>query len=383
MRNGEPISKNSRILKLDPFFDKDYRVLHVGGRLQYSELPEETKHQLILPHGHLVVEKIIQDIHEKSMHAGPETTLTILRNKIWLTQGRRDVKRVIRKCLVCQRQRAQPCDQKMAPLPLERVQFSYAFSHVGTDFCGPLYARTKTNPTKVYICIFTCASSRMLHLELTNDMSTDEFLQAFQRMMNHRGMSDTVWSDNAQSFKAASREIKRLFASSSAEAKKVWKKIDKDKVKLELASKGIKWKYNAERSPWRGGWWERFCRSVKEPLRKVLGKALLTYTELYTVLTEVEAIINARPLTFVGDDIRDQEPITPAHLAIGRSLRSLPTPTDIPDDDAGLLKRYLYRQRLVSHFWRRWQNEYLQQLSIRPKWNQEQPPVKIGDIVLI
>ena len=192
----------------------------------------------------------------------------------------------------------------MAPLPLERVQFSYAFSHVGTDFCGPLYARTKTNPTKVYICIFTCASSRMLHLELTNNMSTDEFLQAFQRMMNRRGMSDTVWSDNAQSFKAASREIKRLFASSSAEAKKVWKKIDKDKVKLELASKGIKWKYIAERSPWRGGWWERFCRSVKEPLRKVLGKALLTYTELYTVLTEVEAIINARPLSFVGDDIK-------------------------------------------------------------------------------
>ena len=252
----------------------------------------------------------------------------------------------------------------MAPLPLGIVHFSHAFFHVGTDFCGPLYARTTTNPTKVYICIFTCASSRMLHLELTNDMSTDKFLQAFQRMMNHQGMSDTVWSDNAQSFKAANREIKWLFASSSVEAKKVWKKIDKDKVKLELASKGIKWKCIEEHSPWRGGWWERFCRSVKEPLRKVLGKALLTYTELYTVLTEVEAIINAHPLTFVGDDIRDQEPITPANLVIGRSLQSLPTPADITDDDAGLLKHYLYRQRLVSHFWRRWQDEYLKQLSI-------------------
>ena len=136
MRKGEPTSKNSCILKLDPFFDKDYRVLHVGGRLQYSELPEETKLQLILPHGHPVVEKKIHDIHEKSMHAGPETTLTIFREKVWLTQGRSDVKRVIRKCLVCQRQHAQPCDQKMAPLPLERVQFSHAFSDVGKDFCG-------------------------------------------------------------------------------------------------------------------------------------------------------------------------------------------------------------------------------------------------------
>ena len=112
-------------------------------------------------------------------------------------------------------------------------------------------------------------------------------------------------------------------------------------------------------------------------------RALLTYTELYTILTEVKAIINACPLTFVGDDIRDQEPITQAHLAISRLLRSLPTPTDISDDDDGLLKCYLYRQRLVSHFWRRWQDEYLQQLSIRPKWNQEQPPVKAGDIVLV
>ena len=122
LRNGEPISKNSHILKLDLFFDKEYRVLFVGGKLQYSGLPEETKHQLILPHGHPVVEKIIQDIHEKFVRDGPETTLTILREKIWLMQGRRDVKRVIRKYLVCQCQLVQPCDQKMAPLPSERVQ---------------------------------------------------------------------------------------------------------------------------------------------------------------------------------------------------------------------------------------------------------------------
>ena len=103
-------------------------------------------------------------------------------------------------------------------------------------------------------------------------------------------MSDTVCSDNAQSFKAASREIKRLFASSSLEAKKVWKKIDNDKVKLELASKGIKWKYIAECSPWRGEWWERFCSSVKEPLRKVLGKALLTYTEFILFLQKLKQL---------------------------------------------------------------------------------------------
>ena len=98
------------------------------------------------------------------------------------------------------------------------------------------------------------------------------------------------------------------------------------------------------------------------PLRKVLGKALLMYTELYTLLTNIEDVINSCPLTFVGDDIRDLVPITPAHLAIGKSLKSLPIPTDVSTDDRHFLQRYLYRQRLVNHFWGRWHHEYLHNL---------------------
>ena len=154
-------------------------MLRAGGRLQNSEFLEETKHEVILPHCHPVVEKIVQATHAKTMHVGPETTLAILCEKIWLTQGRRDIKRVLRKCLVCRHQVITPCTQKMAPLPQERVQFTHAFSVIRVDFAGPLYARTKRGSTKVYICLFTCASSQMLHLELTNDMSTDEFFQAF------------------------------------------------------------------------------------------------------------------------------------------------------------------------------------------------------------
>ena len=81
------------------------------------------------------MEKIIQDIHEKSMHPGPETTLTILREKIWLTQGR-EVKRVIKKCLVCQRQRTQPCGQKMALFPLEEYSFHMHSLMWGQIFVG-------------------------------------------------------------------------------------------------------------------------------------------------------------------------------------------------------------------------------------------------------
>ena len=98
---GQPLPKTSTILRLDPYFDNEDRVLRVGGRLQYSNLPEVTKHLMILPHGHPVVEKIIQSVHNELLHAGPGNTLSALRQNIWQTHGRREVKRVLMKCLVC------------------------------------------------------------------------------------------------------------------------------------------------------------------------------------------------------------------------------------------------------------------------------------------
>ena len=105
--------------------------------------------------------------------------------------------------------------------------------------------------------------------------------------------------------------------------------------------------------------------------------------ELYTIVTDIEAIVNSRPLTYIGDDINDAEPITPAHLAIGRSLRCLPEAHTSQSEEQPLFNQYLYQQRILNHFWRRWQREYLHQLSPRNKWMQQSSSVAVGDIVLI
>ena len=360
-------------------------MIRVGGRLQFADLPEENKHQIILPHGHPAVARLIQDVHRQMLHAGPETVLSVLRQKIWLTQGRRDVKRVIRRCVPCQRQRVGPCTQKMGSLPEERVSTSLPFVHIGTDFAGPLYVKEGSSVKKAYVCVFTCASSRMVHLELTNGLTTDEFLQAFSRMTNRRGLCHTVWSDNAKTFKAASREIKKLYDQPKSQSQSLWDTLDQDRIKSELSAKGIKWRFITERSPWRGGWWERFCRAVKEPLRKVLGRALLSFSELNTLLIKIEGVINSRPLTAVSDDNRDPLPITPAHLAIGRSLKQLPDAEDdqLEESSKRIMERYLYLQRLLNHYWRRWKQEYLYQLTVRNKWQKETAPIHVGDIVLV
>ena len=141
------------------------------------------------------------------------------------------------------------------------------------------------------------------------------------------------------------------------------------------------WRFIVERSPWRSGWWERLLRSVKEPLRKVLGKALLSYQELATVLSRIEAVINSSPLTTVSDDVRDLTPITPAHLALEGALYSLPD--EVSTHEGTTRQRYLYQQKRLTHFWQRWPGQYLHQLSVRYKWVCEQPATKIGDVLLI
>ena len=125
----------------------------------------------------------------------------------------------------------------MAPLPSERVLFSPPFTHVGIDFAGPLYVQGNSGPHKSYVCIFTCASSRMVHLELTSDLSTNAFLQALNRMISRRGLCNTIWSDNAKAFKSADRQIRKLYKSQSPDSDQPWNVIDQDELQLSCRLK--------------------------------------------------------------------------------------------------------------------------------------------------
>jgi len=104
LRNKGQVNQKSRIVKLDPHLDQAKKLVVVGGRLQFSQIPEEAKHQIIIPHDDPVIEKLIMHLRVKACHAGPETTLAILlHQRFWLTKGRREVKRVLRKCLTFKR----------------------------------------------------------------------------------------------------------------------------------------------------------------------------------------------------------------------------------------------------------------------------------------
>ena len=97
-------------------------------------------------------------------------------------------------------------------LPDFRVDDAPPFTHVGIDFAGPLTVSDKEN-AKCYVCLFTCASTRALHLELTETLDVEEFIRAFRRFSARRGLPGTVISDNAKTFKSASKEVRRLLRS--------------------------------------------------------------------------------------------------------------------------------------------------------------------------
>lgn len=88
------------------------------------------------------------------------------------------------------------------------------------------------------------------------------------------------------------------------------------------------------RSPNFGGLWERLVKSVKFHFKRIVGNALLTYEEVFTLSTQIKSIINSRPLTPLSDHPADLQILTPAHFLIGKNLVSLPEPNlqVIPDN---------------------------------------------------
>ena len=162
------MSERSCIVKLDPQFDETKRLLVVGGRLQFAEIPEEEKHQIIIPHNDPVIEKLIMYVHVYMLDQRLLSQFYV--NDFGLHKEDEEVKRVLRKCLTCKHWRTQPVQQKMAPLPAERVQIAPPFTNIGLEFTGPLYLKvkegSKTSTSKAYVCIFICEDSRAVHLEL-------------------------------------------------------------------------------------------------------------------------------------------------------------------------------------------------------------------------
>ena len=277
----------------------------------------------------------------------------------------------------------------MSPWPKSKLTRSIPFQETGLDYFGPLYVKQPDgSQQKVWVCLFTCVVVRAIHLEIVNDMTAEQFIMALHRFIARRGKPNHIISDNAPQFKLSKSTIDVT-----------WNDVITDaEVTSYVANEGIKWTFIVELSPWMGGFYERLVGSSKMALKKAVGQKLLTPMQLQTYLTETEAILNTRPLVYVGD-FNDGITITPSHFLTPNTKTGTPVLEDQDEiNDPNyvngkqeskeiLLDTWKKGQRLLESFWKSWRNDYLLSLRERSQKNLPSPRIQahedpnIGDIV--
>ena len=373
LKNNQQVKNSSSLYNLNPYFDHKNGYLKLEGRIQNSGLTNEIKHPIVLPNNHHVVRLLILDYHIKQLHGGISHTLITIRNKFWILKARRFIKEVLNDCLVCKMARPKKIDVMYGQLPSDRITPQPPFTVVGIDFTGPLYVYQNEECNKMYICLFTCAVTRAVHLELVYDLSCESFIKSFRRFVSIRGLCNTIYTDNAKTFKKAHKELIKCFNIFENE---VFRKF--------IQEQKIDWKFIVPLAPWWGGFYESLMSSIKAPLKKILKGSLLNVDEINTVLHEVSAMVNSRPLTYISEDIEDMDYLTPSKFLIGRQTMYVPIQTEktITSTSDELRERRKLQNQHLNGIWKSWSDKYLSMLGYK---NIKRPSIalKIGQLVQV
>ncbi len=317
LSKGCLLSTSSPLLSLHPFIDSS-NLLRVSGRRQLCESPYESRHPIILHGRHPLTRLIIRSEHARLLHAGP-TLLNASLTRYHIIGGRKVVRSVVRECITCRRYSAKPQPQRLGQLPIERVTPGPVFDKVGVDYAGPVLVKygyvRKPTVVKAYICIFVSLTVKAVHVELVSDLTSDAFIACLRRFIARRGCPSLIWSDWGTNFTGAAREIKELY-------RFLRDRSTQDAVAGFLSAQNITWKFIPQHAPHFGGLWEAAVKSVKTHLRRIVGTVKLTFEELSTVLTQVEACLNSRPFAPLPDSDEGIEALTPGHFLIGRPVPS-------------------------------------------------------------
>ncbi|KAL3108965.1 hypothetical protein niasHT_015992 [Heterodera trifolii] len=372
-----PPEKLQRDLRL--FNDKE--LWRCRGRIGEAEINEEAKFPIYLPPESWTTKLIVLEAHLLMRHPNHNTLLAHIREKFWIPKGRKFVKNTILSrhygCLNCRKERLKPYAYPQMPdLPKERVTTIRPFEKTGVDYFGPL---TIKGGIKVYIALYTCLVVRAIHLEVAENCTAADFLRTFRRFSSRRGLPSLVWSDNGTNFVVGAECIKEE-----------WRR----EILVETSHEGVSWRFNTPIAPWMGGAWERLVGITRKALRRTVGRSLIERAEFDTLVCEIEAVVNTRPLTFQSDE-EFTKPLRPVDflLPYQRVETNLPLSEESSDDPDYTIKprkkgelQQLMRVAIkrIDRFWNQWKSEYLLSLRERDRTNKGGGDLpNEGDIVLI
>ena len=215
-------------------------ILRCKGRIDQASLTESARRPVLLPKNERFTHLLIEKVHKQGHHCGVSQCLGQIRYKYWIPQGRAIVRSVLRSCTVCRHHEGgQYRMPTMAPLPGTCVTEAIAFTRTSPDYFGPMIIKTSEGQMKVWVCLFTSMVTRAIHLELLQDMSSEEFLLGFRRFVSQRGSPVEIISDNALQFKTASQTLDLA-----------WKNVIRcDDVQNDVLMSGVQWLIIVELAP--------------------------------------------------------------------------------------------------------------------------------------
>lgn len=353
------LSSNNKLLALRPFLHGK-GVLRVGGRLNRAPVSYAVKHPILIA-SHPLVYLTIDHAHKRSLHAGLQLTLNMLRAEFWIVRARSVTKSVLHKCIACTRERAALPSQLMRDLPPVRVSApEHCFLHVGLDYAGPIQIKALSGrgiaTRKAYIALFVCLASRAIHLETVSDYFTPAFLHAFSRFTSRRGLPASVYSDNGTTFVGADCELTRSYREA----------LHDPQFLNAIATDQVAWHFLPPAASHFGGIWEAGVKNVKHHLRRVLGNNILTYEEFSTLFCHIEACLNSRPIAPLTDSLEDYESLTPGHVLVGSAVTAVPEPS-LFEVNENRLSRWQQVRQMHERFWKLWSSDYVNTLQQRKK----------------
>ncbi|KAJ7992610.1 hypothetical protein DPEC_G00280470 [Dallia pectoralis] len=372
LKAGKAVGTSSRLLTLAPELDDTGELIRVGGRLRRAEnLDYATAHPIVLDPTHHFTRLLIKDYDSRLCHPGPERVFAEMRRTFWILRGREAIRRLQHSCTDCRRWKSRPVVPKMADLPAARQRLCKpVFYSTGTDCFGPFQVKLGRRLEKRWGIIFKCLTTRAVHLDILNNLSTDSFLMAFRRFIARRGTPSEIFSDQGTNFRGGERELHEAFKDLSPD------------LQAQLAGQKVSFHFNPPASPHFGGIWEREIRSVKTALYTTVGAQPVAEEVLRTVFIEVEGILNSKPLGYVSSDVTDLDPVTPNLLLMGRLDGSLPQVV-YPESEILCKRQWRHSQVLSDHFWSSYIRHYLPSLQVRQKWHTSPADLKENVVVML
>ena len=292
----------------------------------------------------------------------------------WIIGGSSAVSSLVSKCVVCRKLRAPLQQQKLSDLPEDRVEATAPFTYSAVDYFGPFLIKDGRKEVKRYGVLFTCMASRAIHIETANNLETDAFINALRRFQAERGPVHQLRSDRGTNFIGAHRELTQAL-----------EQMDQEKIRSRLLKDDCEWinfKMNPPSSSHMGGSWEREIRTVRNVLAGLLEESGRQLDDecFRTLMKEVQAIVNSRPLTLNDMSSTDSpELLTPSHILTMKLKVLIAPPGVFVREDIYLRKRWRRVQHLANHFWDKWRKEFLQTLQLQKKWVKLQLNIQVND----